>query len=277
MSVSDELTDEHLVFFDDQGYLVVDGAIEENELPHVQEEFYRVEEATREDWQRALAENVTYRPYRMCETAHVVAPIATHGDVFLDLLEHPRTIGITEKLMGPDMEMHDNALHVKPANSKSHTVWHKDERRWDFDPADWTEEDKKLWASAGACDTPFMKVKIFFFVEDVDEATAPFSVVPGSHKAETDVVPQYENLEDMPDHVKLIGKAGDALLWNGRIWHTAMDNTGTQARRMLLYNYRHFGTKRTPIYDPDEALRDQLQSRSALCRQLFGVERMARV
>ena len=85
MRVNDELTAEHFSFFSDQGYLVVEGAIQENELPHVQEEFYRVEEATRDDWKRAVADNVAYRPYRMSETSHVVAPIATHGDVFLDL------------------------------------------------------------------------------------------------------------------------------------------------------------------------------------------------
>ena len=276
MRVRDELTDEHLSFFHDQGYLTVEGAIEDSELPHVQEEFYRVEEATRDDWQRDLAENVSYRPYRMCETAHVVAPIVTQGDVFLDLMEHPQTIGITETLMGPDMMMHDNALHVKPAGTKSHTDWHKDSPTWDFDPAQWDEGDRELWASTGACDRPFLKVKIFFFVEDVDEDTAPFSVVPGSHKAETNEVPKYDPLEDMPNHVRLTGKAGDAILWNGRIWHTAMDNTGPNIRRMLLYNYRHFGMKRTDVYDPDEALKDQLQGRSALCRQLFGVERMQR-
>tara|TARA_Y100000588_G_scaffold366229_1_gene431724 strand:+ start:27439 stop:27855 length:417 start_codon:yes stop_codon:yes gene_type:complete len=115
---NDELTEERLYFFDDQGYLIVKGAIPEDELPRAQAEFQRVEEATRDDWQRALAENVEYRPYRMCETAHVVAPIVIHGDIFLDLMEHPQTIGITERLMGPDMMMHDNALHVKPAHTR---------------------------------------------------------------------------------------------------------------------------------------------------------------
>ncbi|MBK36816.1 MAG: hypothetical protein CME26_14975 [Gemmatimonadetes bacterium] len=62
----------------------------------------------------------------------------------------------------------------------------------------------------------------------------------------------------MPDHVQLTGKAGDAILWNGRIWHRAMDNTGTKVRRMLLYNYRHFGMERTAVYDPDDTFKEQL-------------------
>ena len=64
--------------------------------------------------------------------------------------------------------------------------------------------------------------------------TAPFSVVPGSHKTDVDQVSQYDELEEMPNHLKLVGQAGTAILWNGRIWHTTMHNTDTKPRRMRL-------------------------------------------
>ncbi|MBI1926181.1 phytanoyl-CoA dioxygenase family protein, partial [Candidatus Poribacteria bacterium] len=203
-------------------------------------------------------------------------PIVTHDDLFLDLLEHPRTISIAEAFMGPDMQMIDNALHVKPAGTKSHTRWHRDAHRWFHPPEAWSEADQHAWEQMRACETPFFKIKIFFFVDDVDAETAPFTIVPGSHKLEVDSVPQYDDLEAMPNHIKLVGKAGTAVLWNGYIWHTAMNNTDTRPRRMLLYNYTHFGMKQHAPCVPTPEFAQHVSNRSALCRQLLGLERMPR-
>jgi len=71
-------------------------------------------------------------------------------------------------------------------------------------------------------DESFLKNKIFFCVDDVDEKTAPFSVVLGSYKTDED--PQYDELEEMPNHLTLVDQAGTAILWNGHIWHIALHN-----------------------------------------------------
>ena len=64
-----------------------------------------------------------------------------------------------------------------------------------------------------------------------------------SHKREVGEVPPRDRLEDLDGHVKLTGRAGSALVWNGHLLHTSTDNTHTNARRMLLFNYTHFGMK----------------------------------
>ncbi len=272
-----QLSDAERKFFDEQGYFKAEGVLEGEDLVRVQEEFARVEAQTQEDWRRQVEGEPDYNAYGMGETAHVVFPVAPHGDVFVDLLEHPGTMSIAEAFLGPDVQMSDNALHVKPVGTKSHTRWHRDSPTWFHAEAEgWSEEDRWAWERMRACETPFLKIKIFFFVDDVDEETAPFSVVPGTHKVDVDTVPQYDNLEDMPDNVRLVGKAGDAILWNGCIWHTAMDNTDTKARRMLLYNYTHFGMKQHPPCIPRGEFVDYVRRRSPLCRQLFGLERMPR-
>ncbi|MBI4532002.1 MAG: phytanoyl-CoA dioxygenase family protein, partial [Candidatus Latescibacteria bacterium] len=208
---------------------------------------------------------------------HVVEPIVTHGDVFLDLLEHPRTLSIAEAFIGPDIQMIDNALHVKPAGTKAHTKWHRDTHTWCYSIEEWGEGDQKTWERIRACETPSFKMKIFFFIDDIDEDTAPFSVVPESHKLDVETVPQYDDLTDMPNHVKLVGKAGTAVLWNGHIWHTAMDNVGHTARRVLIYNYTHFGMKQYSPCVPTEVFAAYVrENRSPLCRQLLGLERMPR-
>lgn len=271
-----ELTDEQRMFFDTQGYLVVEDALSDDELARVQEAFHHVKDKTQEEWRQAIAKSPDFKPYGLGPTAHVVYPVVTHGDVFLDLLEHPSTISIAEAFLGPDIMMIDNALHVKPAGTKTHTRWHRDATTWSYPSEEWTEADKTAWEQMRACETPFFKIKIFFFVEDVDEETGPFSVVPGSHKLDVETVPQYDNLNDMPNHVKLAGKAGAAVLWNGYIWHTAMDNVDTKPRQMLLYNYTHFGMKQHSPCVPSRAFAQHVRNRSPLCRQLLGLERMSR-
>jgi ectoine hydroxylase-related dioxygenase (phytanoyl-CoA dioxygenase family) len=272
----DRLTDEQRIFFDTQGYLIVEDALEGDQLTRVQEACYRVEEETQEEWKRAIAEPPDFKPYGLGPTAHVVEPIVTHDDVFLDVLEHPKTIPIAEAFIGPDILMIDNALHVKPAATKSHTRWHRDATTWFYSPEAWDEADWKTWEQIRASEAPFSKIKIFFFVEDIEEDTSPFSVVPESHKLDVDTVPQYDDLTDMPNYIKLVGKAGTAVLWNGYIWHAAMDNVGTKDRRMLLYNYVHFGMKQYDLCVPTEAFAAHVQNRSPICRQLLGLERMSR-
>jgi len=55
-----------------------------------------------------------------------------------------------------------------------------------------------------------------------------------------------------------------------------MDNTDTKARRMLLYNYTHFGMFRKPEFIPSGEFKEHIRRRSPLCHQLFGLGRMAR-
>ena len=268
------LTDDPYAFFDTNGYLIVENALEADELARVQEAFYRVEAETQAEWKETIANPPGFKPYGLGQSAHVVYPVVTHDDLFLDLLEHPRTIPIAEAFMGPDIMMIDNALHVKPAGTSAHTRWHRDANTAFFSPEEWDADDQHAWEEMRACEIPFLKIKIFFLVEDVDAETAPFSVVPGSHKLNVDTVPQYDDLNDMPNHVKLVGKAGTAVLWNGHIWHTAMDNIDTKARRMLLYNYVHFGMRQHPPCVPTPDFAEYVQNRSPRCRQLLGLERM---
>ena len=270
------LSDEQHSFLDTQGYLMVPGALEGGLLGRVQETFYRVEEETRQAWKESCLRPPEFRPYGLGPTAHVVEPIVTRADIFLDLLEYPLTVSTLLAFLGPDIQMLDNALHVKPAGTRTHTRWHRDTAVGGYPARGWSEEECREWERIKACEIPCSKLKVFFFVDDIDAKTGPFSVVPGTHKLAVDQVPQYDPLTDMPGHIKLVGKAGSALIWHAAIWHTAMDNTGSRARRMLLYNYAHYGMRQYDPCLPTEALAARVRRRSPLCRQLLGLERMSR-
>ena len=262
---------------DDDGYLLVEDVLIGDDLARVQETFCRVEQETQAEWSQSLSGDLGFKPYGLGQDAHVVFPIINHDDLFVDLLEHPLTTGITQRIQGPDIMMVDNALHVKPAGTPSHTRWHRDTGEWKYDNTGWDDTTLSCWEEIRACDAPHFKIKIFFIVDDIRQETAPFSVVPGSHRWPEAPEKRDEPLDAMPDHVRITGPAGSAIIWNGCIWHTAMDNTDTRARRMLLYNYTHFGSGQREQYILHGEFRERMRrERSQFCRQLLGIEPASR-
>ena len=53
-------------------------------------------------------------------------------------------------------------------------------------------------------------------------------------------LPDIAEHEDMPHHVKLVAKAGDAVLFNGYCWHARFHNRSNCDREVLEYSLRPF-------------------------------------
>ena len=71
---------------------------------------------------------------------------------------------------GPDIQMIDNAPHVKPAGSRSHIRMAS--RRSNMVSLHRSMDKNRpeyAWQQMQACERPFLKIKIFFCVDDVDE------------------------------------------------------------------------------------------------------------
>ena len=265
---------EKCVQLDRDGYVLVENVLQGDDLAQLQETCYRIEQDTRADWSESISGDLGFKPYGLGHDAHVVFPIIDHDDLFVDLLEHPVTTGITQRIQGPDIMMVDNALHVKPAGTPAHTSWHRDNAMWQYDNSGWDEVTITRWEEIRACDVPHFKLKVFFLVDDIGYDTAPFSAVPGSHRF-AEAPDKSGPLDAMPDHLRITGPAGSAIIWNGSLWHTAMDNTDTRARRMLLYNYTHFGSGQREQYILHGEFRERMRrERSPFCRQVLGIDPM---
>ena len=77
----------------------------------------------------------------------------------------------------------------------------------------------------------------------------------------------------MPDHVKMTAKAGTAVIFDTRLWHTAMANSSKNARVCLIYNYAPFWFKQYGS-TIEQAGRLDPRMEDPVRRQLLGLERV---
>lgn len=238
------MTDAQRLFYETNGYLVLPDALPPDQLAAVRAAADRAEAIWRADPARPGGRGVNLQ--------QVLAPIE-YDDTLLDLLVHPVVFPIVRELLGDDISMIDNDYFLSPPHTNSHAHWHHD-------------------VGQGRIYHPFstLMVKVFYLLTDVPEDGGGTAVLPGSHRYPSEFVyPRPENPDEMPGKVSMSYPAGTAYLFNGRIYHAALNNRTDQTRRVLIYNYGHFWMKVWQGYEPSDALKAKAKTR--VMRQLLGM------
>lgn len=182
----------------------------------------------------------------------VQAPIE-YEDALLELLWHPVVFPIVRELVGDDIQMIDNDYFITPPRTpKTHAGWHHD-----------------VGMPGVYHPLSTMMVKVFFLLSDVNADSGGTAMIPGSHRFNDTVPLPTGEPGNTPGAVQMTGKAGDAYLFNGRVYHAAVNNNSDAPRRVLIYNYGHFWMKQWSGYEPSEALK--AKATTPLARQLLGI------
>ena len=98
-------------------------------------------------------------------------------------------------------------------------------------------------------------------------------MIPGSHRLPMDFTyPGVSDPKNMPGAVQMRGAAGTAYLFNGRVYHAAVNNDSDRPRKVLIYNYGHHWMKIWPGYEPSQKLQDwATQTGDPVKMQLLGM------
>jgi phytanoyl-CoA hydroxylase len=228
--VSDIPTPEQQQFFETNGYLIVPGALSPSELQRVRTAF----DSAEQKWQADTSLPGSRKP-----NERQIMNIIDYDDELLNLMVHPNTFPLVRKFVGDDIAMIDNDGHIKPGNSVTHFSWHHD-----------------VGMPGVYHPMSTMMVKVFFLLTDTEPDGGATAFLPGSHRFAMDYLyPQVENPEQMPGHVRMAHKAGTAYLFNGRIYHAALNNHTAKDRKAIIINYGHFWMKPWNGYEPSDALR----------------------
>ena len=245
-SLDHRLTDDERRHFDEQGFLIVRGALPRTLAGSL---------AAASD--RIAAE---YRPKLGVEDGHPLNLLDAIGkdDEFLELLDWPKTFMKVVDILGWHIQLYHSHLIVTPplpgdyVPRSARLGWHQDSGRLNID----LEGDPR----------PRVSLKVGFFFSDVSATDrGNFHVIPGSHRANRLDLPDDPSV-DHPDAVPVVVEPGDAVFFDRRIWHAAGRNRSDITRKVLFLGYSYRWLKPRDDMTVDRYMEDA----DPIRRQLLG-------
>lgn len=206
------LTDEERAAMERDGYLLIRGALDTPTVERLMSS--------------ALREDAGYRSQADVGPFHVlnVHDLITRDAVWLELVDLPTTFAKVWGVLGWHIQLFHTQLIVTPpaptgAPSGAYG-WHQDNNRMNLD--------------LETTPQPRVSVKVGYFLTDLPDAgMGNLTVVPGSHLYGR---PHEESPEGA---VKILVSAGDAVLFDRRLWHAASTNTSDSTRVFVTYGYSY--------------------------------------
>jgi len=177
------------------------------------------------------------------------------GEPFIDLVDLPQLFPLLVELVGQDIQLNHTMARLFYPGPTFTSPFHSD-------------LTKVLGISHE--NTPTFLVKVHYYLEDLGADQGCLAFIPGSHRYPA-ATPNPKNLD--PDHpdlvVKIVPRAGDAVIFNTHVLHMALDNTSGKVRQSLIYAYSHFWLKTYPSGAPTDLARFAGNRQR---KQLFGID-----
>lgn len=213
------LTDSERQAFDRDGYLIIRDALPKDLVLELEQALDRVE--------------AKYRPIYGLKPHQRFNHLDAIGeeDIFLELIDWPKTLPKVWGILGWHIQLYHSHYIVSPplpegyVRKEPRLGWHQDSGRLNLD----IESDPR----------PRISLKVGFFLTDtLTPDRGNFFVVPGSHLRNSLDLPDDET-EEHPLATPLLAAAGDAVLFDRRIWHAGGYNFSKVTRKVLFYGYSY--------------------------------------
>ncbi|HEV8428018.1 MAG TPA: phytanoyl-CoA dioxygenase family protein [Pyrinomonadaceae bacterium] len=178
---------------------------------------------------------------------------------FFSLLAHSPTVPLVVQLLSPNIQLHSLALiykrPVSPAGTPFRRGWHRDIR---------------IPKDLGHRDLPRVGIKICYCLTDFHKPNSGMTLFARKSHLSSEALKIRKGKND-PDDVEVCDlrlNAGDAVLFENRIFHTAAPNRSDRVSRVLMYGYAYRWLKPEIYLEiPDEML---LRQADPIRRQLLG-------
>jgi phytanoyl-CoA dioxygenase PhyH len=248
-----QLQPEQRQSFDRNGFLVVPNALPAETTERLVAAGDRLAESLLKKpdlWDRPEYNHLDLRPGLLREEA------------LFALVSHAPTVSLVVQLLSPNIHLHSTALIYKrpedPNAPPFRRGWHRDIRI----PRDLGHE----------C-LPRVGIKICYCLTDFHQPNSGMTLMArGSHlRTEPLRIPKGEVDPAGVEVCDVRMNAGDALLFENRIFHTATPNRSQRTSKVLMYGYAYRWMKPEVYLDiPDKEYRDSLEKSDPITRQLLG-------
>ncbi len=223
------LTPTEIEFYRENGYLMVENAVTDEQLARLREITYSLIDQSRplteSDDRFDLDDGHGPNNPRLTriKLPHKQDPY------YWDVLKNSKMTEVLTALLGPNTMIQTTKLNTKAPGGGQAVEWHQD---WAFYPH--TNDDMLAFG---------------LFIEDCDEANGPLQVIPGSHKGPVLAHTNKDGVfcgavdPDDPDFdyakaVTLTGKAGSMTVHHARALHGSAPNKSDRCRYILFYECR---------------------------------------
>ena len=236
--------------FDRDGFLVVRGALDSK----------AVERLTAAGDLRAKAFLEKPQIRDKAEYNHLdLRPGLINDPAFFALLSHSATVSLVVQLLSPNIHLHSTALIYKrpedPGAAPFRRGWHRDIR---------------IPRDLGHQCLPRVGIKICYCLTDFQRAECGMTLMARGTHLRTEPLTIRKGQVD-PSGVEVCDlrlNAGDAFLFENRIFHTAAPNRSDRVSKVLMYGYSYRWMKPEVYLEvPD---RNDLAKADPIQRQLLG-------
>ena len=212
-----EITPEQKHTFETDGLLVVEDALP----PEI---VTRLTEATDRIWDEE------FRAGRVEANQSLFYPnFLGKDEVFSELLDWPKTFPLVWGILGWNIYLYHSHLGVTPPlgpgadQTPKQLGWHQDSGRVNQE----MESHPR----------PRLSLKVGYFLSDVSvPGRGNFHVIPGSHLNDT-LERSADGVSNPEKAMPVCVKAGTAVLFDRRLWHSASPNHSDVTRKVLFYGY----------------------------------------
>ena len=230
----DELTQEQTAWFWDQGYLVVEDAVDASLLALLRDDFAAWVEESRQHAD-PYGDTADGRPRFDIEPGHspevpalrrVNAPVEV-SDAYYKAMADSHMTDCVAQLIGPNVRLHHTKINSKLPGANTEAKWHQD---FLFTPH--SNDDV---------------VTALLMVDEVTEENGPLEVLPGSHRGPlyelwhggvfTGTVADEVTDECRPKAVVCTGPAGSVCLMHTRLLHGSAANSSSEPRTLFISVY----------------------------------------
>ena len=244
------ITKEQVNSFKQDGFLVVKNALSKDQI-------HAVSEACDRKAQSFLKKGVAAEKPWYNDLDH--RPGLLYEEALLDLVTNPTTVPLVVQLLTPNIHLHSTALTYKRPVSPDFPAYR---RGW--------HRDIRIPRDLGHTDLPMVGIKICYCLSDFSEEGSGMTIMARkSHLDQKPLVIPPEHVDPLDQDVcELKLNAGDAVLFENRIFHTATPNRTNRIAKRIIYGYAFRWMKQEVYLDPpDETL---LKKSDPITRQLLG-------
>jgi ectoine hydroxylase-related dioxygenase (phytanoyl-CoA dioxygenase family) len=146
---------------------------------------------------------------------------------FVNLLDHRATLPMVRQVLGDNIHCYHCHLDVHPGAETPRGVWL------------WHQDGGVMNRDLETSPRPRLSVKVAFFLSDVSiPGRGNLVVLPGSQRTDR-MEPPADGSNDLPGAQPILAAAGDAVMFDRRLWHMRSPNTSAVTRRVLFLAYAY--------------------------------------